>query len=202
MLRIHDKGFRKYGLPLEVDATEAIEYLKKLELPPEGNIYRASDPAFERIPLIQSLGATFFGGPFQAGYVNGRNAYLNCAEYHDCPEINIAAEDATLFLATLDQIKDGKIDSSSFEEVLLKKGDVVLIYPSVLHFSPCLTSPDGFHVAVILSKGTNLDLTEKPDSPLYWKKNKWLLAHPESKQARDGAYVGIVGENRRGGLAP
>ena len=27
------------------------------------------------------------------------------------------------------------------------------------------------------------------------KKNKWLLAHSESTEATQGAYVGIVGEN-------
>ena len=26
-------------------------------------------------------------------------------------------------------------------------------------------------------------------------RNKWLLAHPESKEARDGAHVGLKGEN-------
>jgi len=28
-----------------------------------------------------------------------------------------------------------------------------------------------------------------------WARNKWLLAHPESGEAKDGAYVGLKGEN-------
>ncbi|WP_337541436.1 DUF4867 family protein, partial [Gemmiger formicilis] len=48
-------------------------------------------------------------------------------------------------------------------------------------------------------KGTN---TAKPaikndggDDPQLWACNKWLLAHPDSAEAKAGAYVGLVGEN-------
>ena len=54
---------------------------------------------------------------------------------------------------------------------------------------------------VALPKGTN---TEKPDiTPLtaedkmLWACNKWLLAHPDSNEAKAGAYVGLSGENIR-----
>jgi len=30
---------------------------------------------------------------------------------------------------------------------------------------------------------------------LLWAKNKWLLAHPDSPEAQEGAYVGLNGEN-------
>ena len=77
-----------------------------------------------------------------------------------------------------------------------------MLYPGVLHFSPCRTSKEGFHVAVILSKGTNLDLKEShPEDPWLWKTNKWLLAHKDTVQASQGAYVGITGNNRYGSLA-
>ena len=29
----------------------------------------------------------------------------------------------------------------------------------------------------------------------FWARNKWLLAHAESKEAASGAYVGLIGEN-------
>lgn len=29
----------------------------------------------------------------------------------------------------------------------------------------------------------------------WWACNKWLLAHPDSAEAKAGAYVGLVGEN-------
>jgi hypothetical protein len=30
---------------------------------------------------------------------------------------------------------------------------------------------------------------------LLWARNKWLIAHAESDEARQGAFVGLVGEN-------
>ena len=50
-----------------------------------------------------------------------------------------------------------------------------------------------------LPQGTN---TEGPTfEPRSWEdrllraRNKWLLAHPESAEAAEGAYVGLTGEN-------
>ena len=41
-----------------------------------------------------------------------------------------------------------------------------------------------------------MDLENKPkfDDKL-WKVNKWLYAHKDTKEASNGAYIGIVGEN-------
>ena len=54
-------------------------------------------------------------------------------------------------------------------------------------------------MAVVLTKGTN---TAKPDyTPANeedkWMtaRNKWLLAHPESAEAKNGAHVGLTGVN-------
>ncbi len=52
---------------------------------------------------------------------------------------------------------------------------------------------------VVLPKGTN---TEKPEikvlneeDELLLARNKWLLAHPESSEALEGDYIGLVGKN-------
>ena len=57
----------------------------------------------------------------------------------------------------------------------------------------------GFRVMVALPMGTN---TEKPvmqaqtaEDRRLWAKNKWLLAHPESQEAQNGAYIGLTGKN-------
>ena len=47
---------------------------------------------------------------------------------------------------------------------------------------------------------TNTDLdgkvTEKDfEDKLLWARNKWLIAHPDASEAKQGAYVGLVGEN-------
>ena len=151
MLDIHDRAFLKYGFPLNnLDTDETIDYLNMLAIPETGNMYVASDKKFEEIGLIKELGEKYYGGNFEGGYCCGDNVLLNCGEFHDCPEINIASEDVTLFLATLSDIKDGKIGADCFEEVLIKKGEIVLIYPGILHFSPCKASENKFRVAVIL----------------------------------------------------
>ena len=69
-----------------------------------------------------------------------------------------------------------------------------------LHYAPCEARPGaGFRVAIVLPRGTN---TEKPafspengEETLLWAKNKWLLAHPDSPEAKMGAKIGLVGEN-------
>ena len=47
--------------------------------------------------------------------------------------------------------------------------------------------------------GTN---TDKPlmrdkssEDKRLWARNKWLLAHPDSSEAKQGAYIGLSGEN-------
>ena len=34
-----------------------------------------------------------------------------------------------------------------------------------------------------------------PEDALLRARNKWLLAHPESREAAAGAYIGLTGEN-------
>ena len=76
----------------------------------------------------------------------------------------------------------------------------VEVYATTLHYAPCHCDPAcGFRVAVVLPKGTN---TEKPvfaakneEDAWLRARNKWLLAHPESREAADGAHVGLSGEN-------
>ena len=52
---------------------------------------------------------------------------------------------------------------------------------------------------VALPQGTNTekpDITPKsPEDKLLWARNKWLLAHPESGEAKQGACIGLTGEN-------
>ena len=62
-----------------------------------------------------------------------------------------------------------------------------------------MVTDDGFRVAVVLPKNTNTDLDKKPEKDfedkMLWARNKWLLAHPDSAEAGQGAYIGLVGEN-------
>ena len=77
---------------------------------------------------------------------------------------------------------------------------LVEVYATTLHYAPChLDEAKGFRVMVALPMGTN---TEKPvmkaqtaEDRRLWAKNKWLLAHPESNEAKTGAHIGLTGKN-------
>lgn len=138
--------------------------------------------------------------PIQLGWCNGHNTKLNCLEYHRDSEFNIGLYDFILLVAKEDDIVDGKLDTSKVMAFKAKAGDVVEVYATTLHYAPCNATKDGcFKVVIALPKGTN---GAKPSiTPVYeedktlWACNKWLLAHAESDEAKQGAYVGLTGEN-------
>ena len=67
-------------------------------------------------------------------------------------------------------------------------------------YAPCSAAKGaGFRVLVALPKGTNgprpdIQVLNREDSML-WACNKWLLAHPESSEAAQGAPAVLRGEN-------
>ena len=143
--------------------------------------------------------------PIQIGYCNGYNTKLNCLEYHRGSEINIPANDIVLLLAPLQSVKKGKLHTSAVEAFYVPKGTPVLIYETTLHYAPCNAvvdgevSKEGFRVIVVLPKDTN---TAKPEikeldfeDKLLWARNKWLIAHPDTNEAKQGAFVGLSGVN-------
>ena len=77
----------------------------------------------------------------------------------------------------------------------------VELYSTTLHYAPCsATSEQGFKVAVVLPMGTNGKLNANfravnQEDKMLWAVNKWLLAHPESSEAKQGAAVLLDGEN-------
>ena len=79
-------------------------------------------------------------------------------------------------------------------------GTLVEVYATTLHYAPCHTDPaNGFKVLVALPKGTNTDKPNMPikggDDAYLWACNKWLLAHPDSAEAAQGAVAALTGEN-------
>ena len=142
-----------------------------------------------------------YGGmPVQLGWCNGHNTRLNCLEYHRDSEFNLGTEDFILLLAKQSEIQDGVLDTSKVRAFWVPAGVMVECFATTLHYAPCHTDAEkGFRVLVALPQGTN---TEGPTfEPRSWEdrllraRNKWLLAHPESAEAAEGAYVGLTGEN-------
>ena len=103
-------------------------------------------------------------------------------------------------VATATDIKDGKLDTAAVKAFSAKAGDVVELYATTLHYAPCSTDQQaGFRVAVVLPRGTNLAKPEieckNEEDRMLFAANKWLLAHPDAPEAKNGAYVGLTGEN-------
>ena len=200
---INSKEFKKYGYAVEgYDWGSLVETLEKVsEKPADSVIYVPGDPALEALPVAGEIRDRLYGGmAVEIGYCNGHNRSLNCLEYHRGSEINVAADDVILLLAPLDKVENHKLDTCEVEAFLLPAGKAVLLYETALHYAPCTADgKDGFRVAIILPKGTNLDKPaikeQNCEDKLLWAANKWLLAHPDSGEAKAGAWVGLTGEN-------
>ena len=200
---VYDPAFKSYGQIVEgmEDAiAQIMDVLKNIPLP-RGVDYMPEDPALQSLPALQEITDRLFGGmPVQLGWCCGRNTKLNCLEYHRDSEFNLGAEDFILLLARQDEIADGALDTSKVKAFWVPAGVMVECFATTLHYAPCHADPEkGFKVLVALPKGTN---TDKPAiAPKNWEdrllfaRNKWLLAHPDSAEAADGAYKGITGEN-------
>jgi len=200
---VTDPAFEKYGRVLShLDCTGLSDALEGTPIPGEGNCYAASEPALEKLPLMDRLCRLVYGETeIQAGYCNGRGAVLNAEEYHKCSEVNYTTTGLVLLLALPEDLRDGTLDSGNVVGFYLPPEVPVEIYPRVLHFAPCRITPGGFRCLVVLERGTNapllggVDTAAHGEEKLLWMKNKWMVCHPDSPQAAKGAYVGITGEN-------
>lgn len=199
---INDPEFRPYGKVLTgYDASDLMNVMELIRLPDSGTEYSLSIDVLEGLPIFEEIQDRAYGGmPAELGMCWGRNTKLNCLEYHQGSEINIGSQDFILLLARIEEIVDGELDTSCVKAFRVPAGEAVELYATTLHYAPCHTDHEtGFHVAVALPRGTNEDI-EPADSmniedKLLWKKNKWLIAHPESYEAERGAYVGLTGKN-------
>lgn len=197
-----DPAFKPYGKVLEgYDTAELVKAMKAIDMPEEGTAYRPGIESLEACVIFDELRERAYGGmPIQLGMCWGHNSKLNCLEYHRDSEVNIGWKDFILLLAKEDEIVDGVLDTAKVKAFRVPKGLPVEVYATTLHYAPCHTCPHcGFRVAVVLPKGTN---TEKPvfeakceEDSWMTARNKWLLAHPESKEAKNGAHIGLSGEN-------
>ena len=202
---VSDPEFKSYGnvwdnVPSEL-TSPVLEALSATPIP-EGSKYVASAPELEDVKDADKLGFLMFGGrPFQLGWCNGHNTRLNCLEYHRDSELNCGTEDFILLLARMDDIApDGTLDTGLVKAFRVPAGVLVEVYATTLHYAPCSAAKGaGFRVLVALPKGTNgprpdIQVLNREDSML-WACNKWLLAHPESSEAAQGAPAVLRGEN-------
>lgn len=199
---VFDSSFAKYGHVITgYDFKELLDTLNEVTPCPDGVEYVPGQPELEALPVMKLLRDNEYGGmPIQIGWCNGHNTKMNCLEYHRDSEVNIGTEDFVLLLAKIDDIKDGKLDASSVKAFLCPAGVAVEVFGTTLHYAPCSAKKgQGFRVIVVLPKGTNgpkpeIEIKNDEDKMLF-ACNKWLLAHPESSEASQGAVVCITGPN-------
>lgn len=199
---VYDEQFRPYGKVLEgYDTKELLEAVAKIDMPESGVNYLPGIDSLEACSIIDELSDRAYGGmPIQIGMCWGYNTKLNCLEYHRDSELNIGLGDYILLLAQQGDIVDGKLDTATVKAFKAPAGAVVEVYATALHYAPCQADKaEGFKVVVVLPRGTN---TERPayqarNEEENWltARNKWLLAHAEADEAKNGAHVGLYGTN-------
>ena len=203
LFSVEDESFAPYGRILGGADAALSAALDGTELLAEGNLYHASEPSLEALPLMPRLRRLAFGEmEIQAGFCNGRGFTLNALEYHKCSEVNYSTTGLVLLLALPGDLEGDSLDAGRIRGFYLPPETLVEIYPRVLHFAPCRVRETGFTCLVVLEKGVNAPLERvDPAAPreekLLWMQGKWLLCHPDSPQAQKGAFVGIRGENLR-----
>ncbi len=200
---VYDPEFKPYGQiveGMEESIQEILGVLKNTPLP-EATGYVPEDPSLQELPAMIEVSEHLYGGmPVQLGWCNGHNTKLNCLEYHRDSEFNLGTENFILLLAKQSEITDGVLDTAKVKAFWVPAGIMVECYATTLHYAPCHADPKkGFRVLVALPQGTNTDRpvfeSKNWEDRLLRARNKWLLAHPESSEAADGAYVGLTGEN-------
>lgn len=200
---VYDPEFKPYG-QIVTGLDEAVREILTVLVTapqPEGVDYVPTDPALQELPAAVEISEHCFGGmPTQLGWCNGHNTKLNCLEYHRDSEFNLGTEDFILLIAKQDEIVDGILDTGKVKAFRVPAGVLVEVYATTLHYAPCHYDPaKGFRVLVALPWLTNTDrpvmknLTAEDE--ILTARNKWLLAHPESSEAKNGAKVGLAGEN-------
>lgn len=196
ILSVFDPEFQRFGRVLQGNYNKLLNLIEETPLPDEGTIYCPSDGKLEDDEILLHFKKDIFGDmEVQLGYCNGYNQKLNCLEYHKGNEVNLSNNDFILLLGSYFDIKDGKFDTKNVVAFKVPKRTAVEIYSTTLHYAPCGVDGLPFKVLVALPKGTNAHKIKNENDPILWATNKWLLAHKDSNEAKDGAYIGLVGEN-------
>ena len=198
---VYAQEFKPYGKILQnYDTQSLISAMRTIPMPESGTAYQPSIPVLEESGILDAMQDRAYGGQLvQIGMCWGYNTKLNCLEYHRDSEINVGEQDFVLLLAKEDEIEDGKLDTAKVKAFRVPAGAVVEVYATTLHYAPCQLTADGFRVAVVLPKGTNeakpVFTAGNEEDTWLTARNKWLLAHPESNEAKSGAHIGLTGKN-------
>ena len=200
---VFDPEFKSYGQVVKGLEDTVQEILAALATTPctDHVEYVPYDDCLQELPAMVEVSEHCFGGmPVQLGWCNGHNTKLNCLEYHRDSEFNLGTEDFILLIARQEEIENGLLDTAKVKAFRVPAGVLVEVYATTLHYAPCHCDADkGFRVLVALPWLTNTDRpvfeNKTPEDEILTARNKWLLAHPESSEAKNGAKIGLTGVN-------
>ena len=176
---VSDPEFRPYGKVLTgYDTSALVAAMQTVPMPERGTAYEPSISALEESGIFDAMQNRAYGGmPVQIGMCWGYNTKLNCLEYHRDSEVNVGETDFVLLLAKQDEIEDGQLDTAKVKAFRVPAGTAVEVYGTTLHYAPCQFEP------------------QSEEDTWMTARNKWLLAHPESSEAKSGAHIGLTGKN-------
>ena len=201
---VYDASFAPYGKVIKGFDLEALmAEMEKTPCPDGAVVYVPSVAELEALPIFEEMRDQLYGGmPIQIGYCNGENYTMNCLEYHRDSELNLACDDLVLLLGKEGDVdfENYEYDTAKVEAFLVPKGTLLECYATTLHYAPASAGAGKkFRCVIVLPKDTNTELKFKPDpageSRLLTATNKWLLAHADSPEAKNGAVVALKGEN-------
>ncbi len=200
---VFEKDFKRYGQVLEgYNFKELLDTLEQISpMPNDHFVYEASVSRLESLPIASELKNRAFGGmPIQIGFCNGVNSHLNCLEYHKDSELCITANDIIILVGFRGDMVNYNFDTINLEAFIVPAGVGIELHANTLHYAPMNILNDiGYKTAIVLSSGTNgpkpNGLASFGEDSLCSGTNKWLIVHPESNEAKEGAYIGLLGEN-------
>ena len=196
-----DDEFIKYGRILEdLNPITLEKFMKDIPILDEIT-YVASSETLEALEIATYFEQVVFGEmPIQIGYASGHNTLLNAVEYHKSPEVLVAITDLLLILGKKEDItSDFTYNTELMDIFIVPAGIAIELNTDTLHYCPCEADKDGFKCVAIMTRGSNTKISDLHskigENQLLFAKNKWLIAHPHSELAKQGAFVGLKNLN-------
>ena len=190
--------YSPYGRILDAaHYAELLAALDKTPIPPNGNTYVPAAEELETKAALISVSNEFYAGEkAQIGYCNGNSHRINCMEYHDHEEIDLAGADMVLFLGRIEDMEGLSLSTDKLKCFFVPAGTALTFKTGTLHFAPCRVHSSGFRCGVILQKGANAPVPPDKRHGAYFARSKWLIGHAESRQVRElHAHQGLFGTN-------
>lgn len=200
-MKIHqtdNSKFSEYGkVWTGYNLDDVFKWAENFLISEQENAYQASDPALESIPVIQEIIGDIYGGsPVQAGPCYGHNQVLNGIEHHIGSEVIIAIKPCVLLFGRLRDMVDNTYEGSLAEAFYIEPGQIVQMYETTLHYTPC-KAEDYFFTVCMLPRGTGTPLPGGRRGILK-SQNKWFIAHPENTpKVMTGDFPGLQGEMKK-----